>query len=115
SLSRTLNFISKSLYFFLVHRKVLKPGSFSVRPTMAPSLTDQYSGMPSQPSRFLPLKKPDGGSAASPDAVKSRATAHPIVHVPRIGVPPRWENDTVQPDGAGRLLSWRGRAGFASR
>src|SRR5262249_6118852 len=62
---RTLKVSSKSLYFFLVQRKVLCLGSSGVEPMMAPSLTLQYFINPSQPSRFLPLKiSPEGLSSA---------------------------------------------------
>src|SRR6266536_4409314 len=53
---RTWKLSSKSLYVFLLHRKVLNLMPLPVSPTRAPSLTDQYSVSPSQPSRFLPLK-----------------------------------------------------------
>src|SRR4029077_20018008 len=57
SLSRTSNFSSKSLYWRLLHRNVLNLRPLDAAPTRAPSLMDQYSVRPSQPSRFLPLKK----------------------------------------------------------
>src|SRR5438067_13857593 len=57
ALRRTWKVSSKSLYFFLLHRKVLNFRPLGdVSPTRAPSLTDQYSVSPSQPSRSLPLK-----------------------------------------------------------
>src|SRR5437763_6673398 len=58
SVSLTWKCSSKSLYLVLLHRKVLNFSPFValVEPTMAPSLTLQYSGRPSQPVRSLPLK-----------------------------------------------------------
>src|SRR5262249_25806843 len=77
-LRRIWNFSSKSPYFFLLHRKVLKdsPLGSGVLPTMAPSLACQYSVSPSQPSRSLPLKKPREPSpprAARPQGPGARA------------------------------------------
>src|SRR5262245_3666416 len=53
SLRRTLKLISKSLYFFLLARKVLNFGSLAAWPTSSPFLYDQYSLIsPSQPVNF---------------------------------------------------------------
>src|SRR4051812_10864442 len=64
-LSRTSNCSSKSPYFFLLHRNVLNFRPFGLEPTMAPSLTLQYSSIrPSQPSRLLRLKNGSPPTAA---------------------------------------------------
>src|SRR6185312_4319664 len=72
------------------HRmKVLPCVGFSavVRPVIAPSWTDQNSGLPSQPSRSFPLKiglKPDSSSAglfAGPLAQAARPNANATNHV----------------------------------
>src|SRR5439155_12307457 len=78
SLSRTSKTISKSLYFFLLMRKVLDLMPLGpVLPTMAPSCTDHSSVLPSQPSRFLRLKKvswPSPAVAAAHHSAPTTAT-----------------------------------------
>src|SRR6516225_4237783 len=55
--SLTWNVNSKSLYIFLLHRKVLKlMPSGNVDPVSVPSLTDQNFSRPSHPDMSLPLK-----------------------------------------------------------
>src|SRR5215831_16602799 len=67
SFRRIWNDSSKSLYFFLLHKKVLNGTFFPPPvPTIAPSLTDQYLSInPSQPSRSLPLKNALVASSSS--------------------------------------------------
>src|SRR5262249_641363 len=72
---------SQSLYFFLLHRKVLNLRPFGADPTRAPCLYDQYSSSPSQPASSGPMKPPLSPATAGPAAGTASAPARSSDHV----------------------------------